>query len=344
MPQCNVSEEIYDILIALISASAGTLESLEIRVSYPNDNPVNLGTDGYGGERISHYRGQSELLRILPTLTRLRKLHYDFFPKSFFESDDACLPPYLTDFDVRVVVAGIGHRDFSPDQKSIMLEILKKVPLGMQHIRIRTIGVDESNMLAFSELVPYSFLSPLLNFDLLIPPLFSAWEETGKFNKLESLCFEGPQIGITNLLRSIHQTHAQLARFLALVPRIRKLHVTNAISEFTEESIVEILTRCIHLRSLHLMGESEKVTDNILCKISDPSTQIYAHIWSSGSFRSLRLPLTRYVSGIGLASIEQALSRNRLSGVDVTLLQETFVSGRDYILIDSSVSTVLCRF
>jgi hypothetical protein len=266
-------------------------------------------------------------------MTRLRKLHYDFFPKQFVDLDADLLsfPPGLEDLDIRFVVPSIGAgRDLSvADRRSLMLEVFRAVPKSIRRIRLRTIGVDETEMMNYNEFIPYMFSPPQMTFDMLLPPLFVEWQE--KFLRLESLELQGPQLVHAGFWRFLLQSDDNVDRFYCLFPRLEKLSIINSIYEFTESVVVRIIKQLGRLQTLELGGVNEKLTDNLLLSLADRSRdgEFFSRVWQSG-FRSLTIPMTRYMSDIGLGAIQHALSKNKR--VEITLDDPHRITGREKLV------------
>ena len=329
----HMDQETHSLLYSLIERSASTLETLEIRVSYPEPS-LGAVPDFFAGERTSSYPANTSLLNLLPTMTRLRKLHYDFFPKNFvhYDSDILRLPPNLEDLDIRFVVPSIGDgRDLSvSDRRSLMLEVFRAVPACIRKIRLRTIGVDETQMMNHTEFLPYMFSPPQQTFDLLLPQLMSS-EWTNKFNNLESLELEGPQLVHGGFWRYLVDNDENVGRFWSLFPRLKKLVIVNCISEFSENFVTQTIMRLGRLQILDLGGFNEKFTDNFLLKLADQNREpeLFSRIWNT-SFRSLTIPTTRYMSPIGIAALQHALSKNKRVGI--TLEDPERITGRDKLV------------
>ena len=342
--KANMTNEQYSLLISLIERSASTLETLEVRVSY-TDSSLGAVPDNFGGERTSSYSANESFMNLLPRMTRLTKLHYDFFPKNFanFDTDLLTLPPNLQDLDIRFVVPAIGDgHDLSiPDRRSLLLEVFRAVPSSVRKIRLRTVGVDETEMMNQTEFIPYMFSSPQATFDILLPQLILAWKE--KFTRLESLELEGPQLVHIGFWRFVLQSEANIQGFCAVFPRLQKLVIINSIYEFSENFVAQIIMSLGRLQVLELGGVNEKLTDNFLLKLVDRTrdNDFYARVWCS-SFRSLTLPMTRYMSSIGLAAIQHVLSVNKQ--VNVTLEDSGRITGRDMVVDEMKNKNAAFKF
>ena len=333
--RANLTIEAHSLLVSLLETSAQIMETCDIRVHY-SERSIGAVPDEFAGERTSTYHNNQRFLAVLPAMTKLTKFHYDFFPKTFseFDSDILYLPPKVDDIDIRFVVPAIGNgRDMTrEDRRSLFLEILRAVPQGIRKIRLRTVGVDESEMMNQTDLIPYMFLSPNLTFDLILPRIFQEWNE--KLLNLVSLDLQGPYLIHPGFWRFILQNQETQGRFTSIFSKLEKLTITySGVSEFPEDFVAHLLLNLPRLQILSLVGMTDKLTDNLLLRIADPTrdSALFSRIWQSG-FRSLTLPLTRYMSSIGIGYLNHTLAGNKR--VSVVLEEPNRVTGREEVLND----------
>ena len=310
----DISETDFGLLSGIIKAVKPVIESLKIKVKYPeNWSSAQLGPDSYFGERIGHYKTQQELTRSLlgspGAFPELKVLEFPFLAYSeLLNIESPKFPSSLEEIKVRVIVDGIGNRaEIDRSNRTIIGDMFMAVTSRCRILKISTVGGDEQDMHQ-TYLMPYIIPSQAINFEQLSSVWLGDWRE--RMVNLESLVIAGPCTGFSKLVGHIIKANL-FETFLANVPKMKELQLINNISTFDDNAVLSIVRHLPLLNKLVICGNNELLTDRLL--VSLPTEVI-----NRRNLQILRLPLTRYMSYIGLEAVQRLCVANPALKIDVS--------------------------
>ena len=318
----NIREPEFEVIVDIVARAAPTAQTLRMYVEYPeNWNCSQMLPDSYFGERIGHYPGHDKLLAMLKNpdaFPRLKRFIFPFISLSqLLHQDNLRFPRGIEDIDMRIVVDGMGlRRDMDRSNRSVATDILSAVSDRCKHVRICTIGGDESGAMN-PDLMPFYIRQQPINFDQVTDVWMDDWRQ--KLIFLERLDIQGVGTGFSEFLSHLVRSN-KVDIFVSLLPRIRSLRLVNCIAALDEPAVFTLLRNLPVIEELIILGHSEKLTDSLLCGLTN--------IRRVHQMVRLLLPKTRYMSDIGLAAMHRLKSLN--SHMQLDLVDTTIVTGRTY--------------
>jgi hypothetical protein len=313
----SIDESVSILLVDIFEINLPTLEEFCILIRYPESfNSSFLLPDAAYGERIGHYECLNRFI-LMVEISRLRCLSWPFFPvKYFMQKEQFSFPHSLKFLQLRMIVDGISVRDrliiSEPPNRSIISNIFDSLPVGIQSIRLTTIGADDMTM--HPEMTPYIISDRGINWEQRFGQLVDSWAP--KFRNLADLEISGPCLGFSDFVHHAITT-SSFGRFVSLFPSLKRLSLVHCISSFTEEALLAVMELLIFLKEIEICGESEKLTDSLLCQLGNLRSV------KNGRIKHIRLPKTRYMSSIGRQCLDAL-------GQDFSLVKSNqSITGRD---------------